>query len=214
MKHGRPVLRRPGRLRKLLVVIVVACGLLVVPAGAHAADSTGYGYTYQGAGASFQYMSWNRSTRKIRLKVFADVGMNPDNCMDAMADWHTTNGDHYDARVVRVCLPGGTEETDPGADGYWIEPSDWDGRPVDGLRIAGGYVMDDDYPFVIKWGSVLPESVSSSLYPATSGTPPRTPPSDDYWARVRTLYQDGHVQSGNPTPEHCFGRGNLPWNCT
>jgi hypothetical protein len=135
--------------RGLLVGVTagVAAVAPMVAAPAYAASQSGSGYFYQGAGNSYQYVAWNKAEHKVRLRVFADSGMNTSRCIDAMVDWHVSDDQHYDARVVRVCQPGAAEETDPGGDGYWQEPSDWDGRSVDGLRVAAAYVMDDTYPF-------------------------------------------------------------------
>jgi len=164
---------------------------------------------YNGPGASYQYLTWNKSTRKIRIVVSAAPGLSPNRCLDGAIDWQTTGG-HYDVRVVRVRRPGYTEQTDPGGDHHWIEPGDWDSRTVTGIRSAAGMNITDSYPFENKaeerWSSARP-------YQSTSHVAPRTAPDVDYWARVRTIYQAGHTESHNKTPERCFGPGSWVWNC-
>lgn len=166
--------------------------------------------TYAGPGDSYQEMRWNVSTRRIKIKVKAASSMSTDHCIEGAVDWKTNNGHHYDVRVVRVCRPGATEETDPGGDGRWEEPSDWDGRTVTQIRAATGSRISDST--LEQLGEIPAPQVSSAvIYASSSGKSPSTSTDKDFWARVRTLYEDGSkgTVSVNKTPEHCFGKGNI-----
>lgn len=88
----------------------------------------GSDFTYVGAG--WQFGSWSKSNRRIRLKVAPNSNLSTSRCMDALLDWGTTGG-HYDARVIRSCRPGRAEETDPGGDQSWSEPANWGGPERD-----------------------------------------------------------------------------------
>ncbi len=168
-----------------------------------AADT--YGNTSTEAGAGKQYAIWNKSTRKIRLRVNPYSSMSPDRCMDAMLDWLADG--HYDSRVVRSCLPGTDEESDPGGDGYWVEPSSWGDRSVTNMQKGFGYVMDDDFgettpdAFFVdpEWRERFSGSENGAFYPS----PPRT--TVDCWARTRTRYQNGSVDW---TPDNGFPVNN------
>lgn len=166
-----------------------------------------------GASGSYQSTEWDKGSRKIRIEVRAGNNMNTSRCIDGAVDWKTKSG-HYDVRVVRVCRPGGTESTDPGGDGWWLEPSDWDGRTVVGMRVAGGILIGDTYPFANHNESLSQLSVGRP-YQSTNHVAPRSGSNVDFWARIRTMYQDGQrgTASINKTPERCFGKGDLPWNC-
>jgi hypothetical protein len=170
-----------------LVASLVGVGLVALSESTAWAGQSGTSWAYAGAGT--QYVTWNVSTRKFRLMVTPGSGMSTDRCMDSMLDWQPSSG-HYDSRVIRSCRPGHSNETDPGADGYWIEPSDWDGANVNDTNKGFGYIMDDDFVdgrFEIYDSEHFDNSGTGALY----NSPPRT--TTDCWARTRTLYEDGHV---------------------
>lgn len=116
--------------------------------------------------------------------------MSNDHCMDSMVDW-LSNG-HYDSRVIRSCLPGAKNTTDPYGDQGWQEPSDWGGRQVTDMQKGFGYTMDDDFvggQFNVVERQHFAGSGPGAFYPS----PPRTPV--DCWARTKTIYQDGHTDN-------------------
>lgn len=158
-------------------------------------------------------MRWNLDTRRIRIKVKAASSMSSSDCIEGGVDWRTQRG-HYDVRVVRVCRPGATEETDPGGDGRWEEPADWDTRTVLGVRAAAGSRVDDGNLQQLGYINA-PQTHGAEIYRSTDGRSPSTASTTEYWFRVRTLYEDASrgTASVNRTPERCFNRGNLPWNC-
>lgn len=142
-----------------------------------------------------EHAIWSKSEKRLSLGSFPGYSMSTDRCMDAMLDWKTTSG-HYDARVVRSCDPGGKVSTDPGGDGYWQEPSDWGGRTITDMQKGVGARIDDDYVDG-NFAMYAHEDFAGAGGGAYSARP-RT--CTDRFARVRTLYQDGHIQSCNSDP--------------
>lgn len=108
--------------------------------------------------------------------------------MDAMLDWNTSYS-HYDSRVVRSCLPGRSEETDPGGDGWWSESQGY--WPfLTSMKKGNGYLIDDAYGA----DGFPPLSVERFAGTDTADiyySAPRT--TVDCWARTRTRYQNGSV---------------------
>lgn len=161
-----------------------------------ASGTTSEGYDYAYAGAGTQWGEWSQSNRTVRLHTMPNSGMSTSRCMDAMVDWKVKQPifghNHYDSRVVRSCKPGFDEETDPGGDGYWSEPSGWGGETPQGLQRGFGYIISDSTLEVLG-SERFDDSGSLSLDPVPSTF-------GQGKARVRTLYQDGHVGSCNPLP--------------
>lgn len=174
-----------------LIGAVVACLVPVNAASATQSDGNTVqrgATTYAGPGNSYQEMRWNLNTRRIKIKVKAASSLNTSTCIEGAVDWRTTSG-HYDVRVVRVCRPGATEETDPGGDGRWQEPGNWDGRTVVGIRAATGSRISDST--LQQLGEIrAPQTPSGEIYGSSNGKSPSTSENKDHWSRVRTLYQD------------------------
>jgi hypothetical protein len=143
---------------------------------------------------------WNMNQGKVRLVADTTTHMTVDECVDTIADWSTGGQGHYDARVVRTCRPlkpgdppNGYIQTDPDGDGYWQEPNWFPGSYVKNMAKAGVALIDDDWvnkdvTFPLKawaaFGGTLGFNYASR---------PRT--CIDMYARVRTKYQDGHIQN-------------------
>ncbi|MGH3347865.1 MAG: hypothetical protein ACRDO4_12880 [Nocardioides sp.] len=108
--------------------------------------------------------------------------------MDAQLDWRVTSG-HYDLRIVRSCMPGGFNETDPTGNGYWEEPNGWTSGT--NMRRGYGYMIDDDYG-LFGWDTFDIRMMAGTEGSALQEPPPRT---SDCKARTRTRYQDGHVEA-------------------
>lgn len=202
--------------RGVAVAVMVAASATLLCSAAYANPDSNQQCVASGSGNSSQCASWDTSSRKLYLGVTTSTGMLTTKCQDSMLDWRVTFG-HYDARVVRVCQPGGHVYTDPGGDGYWEEPADWNGTAANGgMRAGGGYVIEDTYanggfaPFNIK---PYAGTFGGQLYPSNNGIAPRTGP-PDYFARVRTLYQDGHTASWDPTPQTCFNQYTAGPSCS
>ncbi len=167
--------------------MVVAIGIAVSSVSADPALAATSGSDYAYAGPGSQYAEWNRSQKRLSLRVNTYT-MSSDRCIDSMLDWQTTGG-HYDSRVVRVCRNNRFLDTDPGGDGYWSEPTDWGGRTITDMQKGWGAYIDDDY---INGNFPMYEAenfsgAGSSPYSAR----PRT--CTDKWARMRTLYQSGNI---------------------
>lgn len=103
----------------VITAVAVPATLLVTTAFA---DTPQEGLDTAYAGAGSQYGNWSLSGKKLRLKVFPSNAMSTTRCMDALLDWNTEGTTHWDARVVRSCRPGTTEETDPGGNGSGPNP--------------------------------------------------------------------------------------------
>lgn len=177
------------------------CWACRVRLGAHADSATGDDAASAGSGG--QHAEWHASTERLRLKSSPFASMSTDRCMDAMLDWKHTAGPHYDARVVRSCKPGSLIQSytwaGDGVDSnggnlntgqvFWHEPAgDWDDANISETQKGYGYEADDDYEngtFDIYHEEQF-EGAGSPNYRAV----PRT--CTDRWARVLTLYQDGH----------------------
>ncbi|TIC79001.1 hypothetical protein [Nocardioides sp. GY 10127] len=175
------------------LVVVLTCGISLATAGVVGADTPQEGSDTVSAGSGSQFGRWSKSNKRLRLKVSPNNNMNTDKCMDVMLDWGTQGNEHYDSRVVRSCLPGTNEETDPDGDGYWSEPSDWGGRTVTGIQKGWGYMIDDSNLLVLS-AERLADTGSGALW----GTAPGT--GTQGYARMRTRYQNGSVKSCNPLP--------------
>ncbi len=178
------------------------------PSSAHVSELSGEAYAYLGAGSTVQYLDWDKSTRKIRLSVYADADMSGDRCIDATYDWEPDDG-HYDQRLVRNCDPGSMVETDPGGDGFWREPENWDSdtydSPIVGTNRAYVLVIDDDdinYKYAKK--QIFPEEG----YVAPYGGNGLAPTVNQHKAAVRVRYDDGQVKTnrGDELPERCWDK--------
>jgi hypothetical protein len=201
------------RLLRACFVLIGALGTVCVPsAAAEANDHTsGSDTTYLGPGSSSQYLYWNRTTRRIRLKVvFAgDPTESSTFCLESTVDWRVEDGSHFDPRVVRNCDPGSSVETDPGGDGYWVEPANWDfdthDSPVNGVFRAWGVKVSDGPLAVLNSTHVF--GPAPTPY-AQNQDPPNHPPptTGQFFAAVRTRYDDGSVVSSRETvdPERCW----------
>lgn len=192
-------------LLRVMAAFMVGLATALVGSGpADAGDDSGSAYRYKGAGDSWQYVYWDRPSRKMRMRIFADDGMSTDRCIDVTVDWRVEDGSHYDQRVLRNCDPGGYVDTDPGGDGYWREPSNWDtdthDSPVVGVRTVAVYKIDDDDRSIVGNPAIV--QGSSNIYGG------RLPPStfNDGWAEVRTRYQSGTIRStrNDYKPERCW----------
>jgi hypothetical protein len=172
---------------------LAATGQIALTADPSSAATSGNDYAYVSPG--HQYGTWSRADRRLRLGAYPQSTMSTNRCMDAMLDWQTASG-HYDARVVRSCRPGGVATTDPGGDGYWSEPSDWAGRTVTDMQKGGGARIDDDYVngnfALYAWEGFAGAGTGSY------SSRPRT--CTDKFARMRTLYQDGHFNACDSDP--------------
>lgn len=171
--------------------------MFALPSGsAHADDVTGSYSTAIGAGTSTQFMAWNKPLEKVRLRVTfgGNAEGSGDRCQDAAVDWNTNGTGHYDARVVRNCNPGHTEETDPDGNDWWQEPSNFQDADVRRVQRVGSYVFDD---------SDLTNITNSSN--AYGSEPSRAYGTGDWSQRIRTLYDDGDVVSHEHNPARCAG---------
>lgn len=170
----------------------MALFVVVASAGVARADTPQSGSDTAYAGSGNQSGAWSLTQRRIGLAVDPGSGMSNSRCMDAMLDWGTLSG-HYDSRVVRSCRRGTGEETDPGGDGYWVEPVDWGGRTVTGIHKGFGYVINDSNLHIVS-----SERFSNTGTGGLDASAPGT--GTQGWARVRTRYQNGSVKSCNPLP--------------
>ncbi len=193
-----------GRLLRLSVAALAASALLVSVIPPAQASPTGEDYAYAGSG--FQYAKWQAShvPDRLELKVSPTTSMSKNRCMDAMLDWETTFA-HYDSRVVRSCLPGRSEASDPGGDGWWSEPNSY-WLNISDMKKGQGYLIDDQYGSdgfpPLSGRERFAGTTTDSIYESA----PRT--TVDCWARTRTRYELGHVDvtpndGGSPT-----GAGN------
>jgi hypothetical protein len=172
----------------------VAVGLMtataLTPAWGAGSSSEGYDTAYAGSG--YQYAAWSKSNKNLRLASGPNTSMPTTKCMDAMLDWYTTQP-HYDSRVVRSCLPGYTEETDPCCGGYWSE-----------IDSAFSYVSrtSKGYGYMIEDGSLTVSGSPDHFDNAGAGTLWTTAPATGTqgYSRIGTRYQNGSVLSCNPTP--------------
>lgn len=100
----------------------------------------GGAYTDVGQGTSSQFMSWNKTSREVKVYSTASSGMSTEVCLDAIVDWMTVSG-HYDNRTSRNCDPGSSRS------GIRYEDSGWAGRTITGLQKAAGcrYVPGPSY---------------------------------------------------------------------
>jgi hypothetical protein len=98
---------------------------------------------------------------------------------------------------VRSCQPGHSEETDPGADGYWSETPSIFGLFATGTRRGWGYMTE------ISLAVTGPETEHFEDAGAvglgwTGGVAPL--PGVQGYSRVRMRYGNGAVVSCNPLP--------------
>jgi hypothetical protein len=175
------------------VCALTAMLLLSTIAGPAEADTNQEGSDTAFAGNGVQYGVWQKSNKRVRLKVSPSSTMSSTRCMDAKLDWGTEGSGHYDARVVRSCQPGTPEETDPDADGFWVEPSDWGGRNIGGIQKGFGYIISDS-TLAVLLDERFENTGSGDLEQFAPGT------GTQGYARVRTRYNNGTVKSCNPLP--------------
>lgn len=205
-----PRIRGVGAVAAVHVAAVV--GVASPAVADHTIDS---GYTYVGTGNSQQFLYWNQSTEHVRLRVHASGGMSSDRCIDAFFDWRTSNGAHSDGRVIRVCKPGGDLQTDSSGDGFWDEAG-WQSRNPDGMQRAGGYLIDDDFTGGGNDGDTTAVYEQERVIANHGSHPPQHPVTRTaWWARVKTLYQDGSVKWSQDysRPFDCGQEDTWPWSC-
>lgn len=176
--------------RQFFVLFVVLVFLTSSTGTAAATGDPQVGNDVAYAGPGSQYGRWNVNTRNIRMVVRPDTNMNTDYCMDVYLDWRNLSG-HYDGRFVRSCRPGTLEETDPGGDGQWIEPTNYSNQNVTGMSRGWGYTHTDFDPYST-------ESLADSGGGSILDEAPRT--GTDGWAWIRTRYQDNSLKYCNPLP--------------
>ena len=178
-----------------LVAAVVAVGPPVAADSPNGNDTTS-------AGSGVQAAEWHASSRSVSLTAHPFDSLNPDRCMDAMLDWKHTSGSHYDSRVVRSCRAGFVNHSytwDGGnATGVadlnltqftWIEPlTVWNSAGISESQKGYCYELDEDY--VNCSFAIYDEEQFAGAGSPNCTTVPRT--CTDRWARVLTLYQDGH----------------------
>ncbi|MFZ2501610.1 MAG: hypothetical protein WAW88_02900 [Nocardioides sp.] len=123
-------------------------------------------------------------------------------CIDIKMDVRTGGG-HYDARVLRNCNPGHSWETDPGADGYWEEPSGWQDRSVSAFKKLVAYRIEDDLSSWSNAGWVEDGENNGVVW--ADGAPGQGTKS----VRIRTLYDNGDEASDIHELRRCPGL-NLP----
>lgn len=202
---------RVARVCKALIVILigstVAVGTTAAPALAADGPVTGSEITTAGVAGNSQFFSWNRGDKRIRLSNTTHENMSNAHCVDAFFDWRTADGRHYDSRILRNCKRGSYVQTDPasaGGDGYWSE--DWGLRDITAVRALVGYVIDDGT--LNKIGGAGNTEVVYGSAPANADIPATQ---GQRYARVRTLYQDGHSETtaDNASKYHCL-QGNVP----
>lgn len=105
--------------------------------------------------------------------------------------------------------------TDPGGDRYW-EESGWQSRNPDGMQRAGGYLIDDDFTGGGNDGDTTAVYESQRVIPGHGIDPSQFPVTHTaWWARVRTLYQDGSVGTSEDLsrPFDCGQKDKWPWSC-
>lgn len=184
---------RAARFRRVWIALIGATFLLPVAGPAHADQVEGAYTANLGPGLSYQFMRWSQPDRKIRLAAkFAGDSDTAARCHDAAVDWFTNGTGHYDARVVRNCNPGGYVETDPGGDGFWKDPQDFDEADVTRVQRVGAYVFSD---------SNLSNIVADD--PVYGGTPSSALATSNFSQRIRTLYDNGQVASHDHYPVRC-----------
>ena len=193
--HGLPARRRHPprrcRLRRLIVIALLACALSLGSAVAFAAGTRQEGSDTAYAGPGTETGLWSTSNRRLRLRV-ATVGSNESICLDAMLDWNTPGPGHYDSRVVRNCRLDDSIATDRTGNGYWEEPSAaWNLRDPDGMQRGWGYVLEPNLS--IGNTDMFEDAGGGLIYrdPPATGAP---------GARVLTIYQNGQIKSCNSDP--------------
>jgi len=175
------------------MLVIAASGITVAVAAGTAKEGSDFAYV----GAGVQYGRWSQSDKTVRLHSSPANNMSSNRCMDVMVDWRIDQPfigrQHYDARVVRSCKPGVDEETDPGGDREWSEPSDWEGETPHGLQRGFGLIISD---------SSLDVIARERFEDAGMVDAPQTQPSTfgQGATRVRTRYNNGNVGSCNPLP--------------
>lgn len=182
----------------VLSLMVVAGWAAPATAGQGGNNSDGWYTSFVGHWSDAkQYMKWNVNQHKIRIWVRfgGPSGGTGNRCTDAVVDWNTNGTGHYDARVVRNCNPGGFIETDPGGDGFWQDPADFDEADVRRVQRVGSYdFTDHDLSHIRN---------DKNRY---GGPPDRALPSSSWSQRIRTLYDNGTVFSHYHGPVRCAGR--------
>lgn len=180
--------------RVTLVTVGTVISSIVWIAPAQADSVVGSGITYVGLSPSAQGLRWTVPGEEIRLwaRFAATSTGSARYCHDAAVDWFTNGTGHYDARVIRNCNPGTTIETDPGGNGFWQEPNNYDEADVTRVQRAGSYAFpDDDLSNVVQ-----PENIHG-------GAPSNALATSNYSQRIRTMYDSGLVQSFEHFPVRC-----------
>lgn len=204
---------RPLAATALSMGVVIA--LVPVPAQAAPVDHyQGNIRTTIGVAGSAQRTVWDRTggQRKVRLAVRTGPKLPLGECHEASFDWRTTAG-HYDQRTVRNCKPDGYVETDPGGDGYWQEPSGWDGRTISqyGVWATGSLRIRENGKN--KPATILEQFVTfgnrSNIYGAgTDRKPVSSVPGDklQFSGALRVLLPSNKIQSNRveSAPESCL----------
>jgi hypothetical protein len=178
---------------------------------------------HYGHGFSEQVIRYDRELGgKIRLVADRDNG-DPLFCVDVRVDWDTVDPGHYDVRIVRQCATDARIATDSGGNGWWEEswndlsdtndihtfdPSDndWDesalGRTILGMEAAGVFLVTD--------GSVHTVEDQLIWQGGSRLTQKNNVTHNGGNARVRTMWQDGHVETTN----YCTGNQQSAENDT
>lgn len=172
-------------------VLALATGAVLEPA-AWGAGTAAEGNDLAIAGNGQQYGAWSVTNKRLRLVSSPTTSMATTRCMDAMIDWSRPLG-HYDSRVVRSCLPGVSEQTDPAGGGYWSETDPIFITNVGSTRMGWGLVIDDSNLSVLGWDH-FDDTGPGARWTTSPGT------GTQGYARVRTRYNNGTVLSCNPLP--------------
>ncbi|MGH3346177.1 MAG: hypothetical protein ACRDO4_04290 [Nocardioides sp.] len=186
----------PQRFVRMCMAVAMAFAGAVLVASPASANTHNYGTstTDLGGGSSYQHHEWDFDLQRIRLVSKVDSTSSGDKCLDAAFDWRTSNGAHYDARVVRNCDPGSYLETDAAGDGFWDEPASWDNRPVNGVSRAFAVVVDDDNLHIDNKIRISPAQ-GSCCYGDGYSSDEAPPTNGQYNVAIITRYDSGTVVS-------------------
>lgn len=194
---------RRSRPQAAIAAVVVVGALSVLPSAP--AWATGSGSDWVTAGTGNQYAEWHAGTQKLKMLVITN-SMSSNRCQDAMLDWLSASGQHYDSRVLRDCKPSSTNtlydwstnqvSSQAGldtSDPWWHEPdSAWTSANISDMQKGYGYEMSDTYSngtFAHYEAVHFSGSGTGSMANYWEHVP-RT--CSDHYARVLTLYNDGH----------------------
>jgi hypothetical protein len=199
------------------VALTAIANVVIAPPAAAVDGAQDADYNYVGPSGQREYAYWSKPDKRVRMFTETATNMDTDRCFDTKIDWHTGGEGHFDARVLRVCKPGVSVETDPTGNGYWEEDADaqdvasWNTRDINRVREVVSYAINDGNLDVVwnpdpEWSWKDP--TDNGVY--DHGTAPAT--NTSWWARVRTKYQDGSVDSSqdNARPYNC---PNRPGEC-